>query len=81
MAKMNEIFGSMVFNDQVMRQRLPLNAYEAVQDAIRFGKWLTPEAAQIVAEAMKQWAVEKQATHFSHWYQPMTGITAEKHDS
>ncbi len=81
MAKMNEIFGSMVFNDQVMRQRLPLNAYEAVQDAIRFGKWLTPEAAQIVAESMKQWAVEKHATHFSHWYQPMTGITAEKHDS
>ncbi len=81
MAKMNEIFGSMVFNDQVMRQRLPLQAYEAVQNAIRFGKWLTPESAQIVAEAMKQWAVEKHATHFSHWYQPMTGITAEKHDS
>lgn len=81
MAKMDEIFGSMVFNDQVMRQRLPLSAYEAVQNAIRFGKWLSPEAAQIVAEAMKQWAVEKHATHFSHWYQPMTGITAEKHDS
>ena len=81
MAKMNEIFGSMVFNDQVMRQRLPLQAYEAVQNAIRYGKWLTPESAETVAEAMKQWAVEKHATHFSHWYQPMTGITAEKHDS
>ncbi|MBQ0134716.1 MAG: glutamine synthetase III, partial [Clostridiales bacterium] len=81
MAKMNEIFGSMVFNDQVMRQRLPLNAYEAVQNAIRFGKWLSPEAAETVAEAMKQWAIEKQATHFSHWYQPMTAITAERHDS
>ena len=81
MAKMNEIFGSMVFNDQVMRQRLPLQAYDAVQNAIRFGKWLTPESAEIVADAMKQWAVEKHATHFSHWYQPMTGITAEKHDS
>ena len=81
MAKMNEIFGSMVFNDQVMRQRLPLSAYEDVQNAIRYGKWLTPESAEIVADAMKQWAVEKRATHFSHWYQPMTGITAEKHDS
>ena len=81
MSKMEETFGSMVFSDSVMQQRLPKAAYQAVQDAIRYGKRLSPESAEVVAHAMKIWAIEKQATHFTHWFQPMTGITAEKHES
>lgn len=76
-----ETFGSMVFNDQVMKQRLPKDTYRALRRTIELGKHLDPAVANIVANAMKDWAVEKGATHFTHWFQPMTGITAEKHDS
>jgi glutamine synthetase len=76
-----ELFGSNVFNDTIMQERLPKETYRQVQLTIRNGKKLDPSAANIVANAMKDWAVEKGATHFTHWFQPMTGITAEKHDS
>lgn len=76
-----ETFGSMVFNEQVMRERLPKETYRALQRTIELGKKLDPTIANIVANAMKDWAVEKGVTHFTHWFQPMTGITAEKHDS
>ena len=76
-----ESFGSMVFNDDVMRQRLPKEVFRQVQRSINDGKRLDSSAATVVANAMKDWAIEKGATHFSHWFQPMTGITAEKHDS
>ena len=75
------VFGSMVFNDSVMRSVLPKDVYKALQRVVSEGKHLDLEAANIVATAMKNWAVEKGATHFTHWFQPMTGITAEKHDS
>ena len=83
MNKLNipEIFGSMVFNDKVMKERLPKEAYEAVCQAIENGTPLSHEAAKSVASVIKDWAIEKGATHFTHWFQPMTGITAEKHDS
>lgn len=76
-----EIFGTMVFNDKVMKERLPKEAYDAVRLAKDEGKPLSHDAAKIVASVMKEWAIEKGATHFTHWFQPMTGITAEKHDS
>ncbi len=81
MNKVSEVFGSMVFNDSVMRERLPKNVFQQVQRSINEGKRLDSEAATVVANAMKDWAIEKGATHFTHWFQPMTGITAEKHDS
>ena len=74
-------FGSMVFNDSVMRQRLPKEVYKQVQRSMNEGKRLPQEAAAVVAIAMKDWAIEKGVTHFTHWFQPMTNITAEKHDS
>ena len=74
-------FGSLVFNDSVMRQRLPKDVFRQVQLSMNEGKRLDSAAATVVANAMKDWAIEKGATHFSHWFQPMTGITAEKHDS
>ena len=80
-ANINEVFGSMVFNDKVMKERLPKDAYEAVRRAREEGTPLTSATAKIIATAMKDWAIEKGATHFTHWFQPMTGITAEKHDS
>lgn len=76
-----EIFGEMVFNDKVMKERLPKEAYDAVRRAKDEGEPLSHYAAKIVASVMKEWAIEKGATHFTHWFQPMTGITAEKHDS
>ena len=76
-----EIFGSKVFNDAVMRQRLPKDTYRALVAAMGIGKRLDIEVANVVANAMKDWAIEQGATHFTHWFQPMTGITAEKHDS
>ncbi|MDO4460286.1 MAG: glutamine synthetase III [Clostridia bacterium] len=76
-----EIFSSMVFDDATMEARLPKNTYKALQRTIKDGKHLDPEVANVVANAMKDWAVEKGATHYTHWFQPMTGITAEKHDS
>lgn len=83
MAKFNvpEIFGSMVFNDKVMKERLPEEAYVAVKKAMEGTAPLSLDAAKIVASVMKDWAIEKGATHFTHWFQPMTGITAEKHNS
>ncbi|MGN0628226.1 MAG: glutamine synthetase III [Oscillospiraceae bacterium] len=81
MANIPEIFGSMVFNSEVMRQRLPENVYKRLRDIIDNGGEMEPEIADAVASAMKDWAIEKGATHYTHWFQPMTGITAEKHDS
>jgi glutamine synthetase len=81
MNKINEIFASNVFSDSVMKERLPKATYKALKKTIEKGTSLEPEVADIVASAMKDWAVEKGATHFTHWFQPMTGITAEKHDS
>ena len=75
------LFGSMVFNDEVMRARLPGDMYDALKKAMYQGRRLAPDVANVIANAMKDWAVEKGATHFTHWFQPMTGITAEKHDS
>lgn len=81
MDDMMQIFGSMVFNDAVMKKRLPKETYRAIQNTIRMGKRLELDVANVIAEAMKLWAIENGATHYSHWFQPMTGITAEKHDS
>lgn len=78
---LSEIFGSSVFNDAVMRQCLPKNTYKALRKTIDQGIELDPAVAEVVANAMKDWAIEKGATHFTHWFQPMTGATAEKHDS
>ncbi len=81
MNQISELFGSKVFNDRVMQARLPEETYRAVRQTVEEGKPLDPAAAHVVAGAMKDWAVELGATHFTHWFQPMTGITAEKHDS
>ena len=81
MAHMDELFGSNVFNDAVMQQRLPKDTYKALKKTIDEGRRLDPQVAAVVAHAMKDWAVEKGVTHYTHWFQPMTGITAEKHDS
>ena len=81
MSKVPELFGSMVFNDSVMRERLPKDIYRALRRTINEGTALDPAVADVVASAMKDWAVGKGATHFTHWFQPMTGITAEKHDA
>ena len=78
---MTEEFGSMVFSDAVMQQRLPAEIYSALRSARQYGKRLTLAEADVVAEAMRDWAIERGATHYTHWFQPMTGITAEKHDS
>lgn len=76
-----ETFGSLVFDDRVMRARLPESVYSSLKKTIDEGSELNAEVADAVAEAMKDWAVEKGATHFTHWFQPLTGVTAEKHDS
>lgn len=76
-----DIFASMVFNDDVMRERLPKDVYKSLRKTIDNGKDLDITVANAVANAMKDWAIEKGATHYTHWFQPMTGITAEKHDS
>ncbi len=81
MSKVPEMFGSLVFNDTVMKERLPKATYKALEETRERGKTLDPKVANVVANTMKEWALEKGATHFTHWFQPMTGITAEKHDS
>ncbi len=81
MSTVTEIFGSMVFSDEVMEARLPKDTYKALQKTIKNGKHLDLGVANVVANAMKDWAIEKGATHYTHWFQPMTGVTAEKHDS
>ena len=80
-ANIAELFGSKVFNDSVMRERLPKATYKSLKKTIDGGKPLDENIAEVIANAMKDWALEKGATHFTHWFQPMTGITAEKHDS
>jgi len=80
-AAVSEIFASRVFNDGVMRERLPRETYKSLRKTIDQGKNLDITVANAVANAMKDWAVENGATHYTHWFQPMTGITAEKHDS
>ena len=79
--KIPELFGSMVFNDDVMRQRLPKEVYKALTKTIEKGRTIDPSIADVVANAMKDWAIEKGATHYTHWFQPLTGVTAEKHDA
>ncbi len=81
MANVPELFSCMVFDDRVMKQRLPDDTYKALKNTIETGEQLDISIANVVASAMKDWAVEKGVTHFTHWFQPMTGITAEKHDS
>ena len=76
-----QLFGANVFSDEVMRSRLPENVYKALRNTIKKGASLDPNVADVVAAAMKEWAMERGATHYTHWFQPMTGLTAEKHDS
>ncbi len=80
MSTVTEMYGSLVFNDRVMRERLPKDVYKAVRRTIQNGSHLELNVANSVAAAMKEWAIEHGATHFTHWFQPMTGLTAEKHD-
>jgi len=77
----SELFGNMVFGDAVMKERLPKDIYNALRKTIANGTHLELDVANVVATVMKDWAIEKGATHFTHWFQPMTGVTAEKHDS
>lgn len=81
MANVTEIFGSSVFNDTVMHERLPKATYKSLKKTIDLGLALDESVADVVASVMKDWAIEKGATHFTHWFHPMTGITAEKHDA
>ena len=81
MSKVPELFGSMVFNESVMKERLPKDVFKALGRTILEGTALDPTVANIIANAMKDWAIGKGATHYTHWFQPMTGVTAEKHDS
>lgn len=81
MANVPEYFGSMVFNDEAMKERLPKAIYKALKKTVQDGETLDTTVANAVAHAMKEWAIEKGCTHYTHWFQPMTGITAEKHDS
>ena len=81
MEKIPEIYGKLVFNDRIMRDKLPGDVYKALRKTIKKGTHLELDVANAVAIAMKEWAVENGATHFTHWFQPMTGYTAEKHDS
>ncbi len=81
MTNVPETFGSLVFNDSVMKERLPKDIYKSLQKTIKEGLKLDITLANVVANAMKDWAIEKGATHYTHWFQPMTGVTAEKHDS
>ncbi len=81
MEKIDEYFGSLVFNDKVMKERLPEDVYLSLQKTIHQNTELDAKTANVIADAMKDWAIENGATHFTHWFQPMTGITAEKHDS
>jgi len=78
---LTEVFGSRVFNDKIMKERLPRQIYNALKETIEKDIPLQPDVADVVANAMKDWAIEKGATHYTHWFQPLTGITAEKHDS
>ena len=81
MTSVPKLFGCAVFNETVMKDRLPTATYKAFKNALLKGEPLDLPIANIIANAMKDWALEKGATHFTHWFQPMTGITAEKHES
>ena len=81
MVNVPELFGSNVFNDDVMRDKLPKPIYKALKKTIQDGETLDDSVANAVAHAMKEWAIEKGCTHYTHWFQPLTGVTAEKHDS
>ncbi len=81
MALVSDIYGSMVFNEHTMQERLPSATYKKLMKTIKDGQPLDLEVANVVAHAMKEWAIEKGATHYTHWFQPLTGITSEKHDS
>ena len=81
MHSVNELFGSMVFNESVMQSRLPKDTYKSLKKTLHTGVPLDLSIANVIATVMKEWAIEKGATHYTHWFQPMTGITAEKHDS
>ncbi|MBR6312663.1 MAG: glutamine synthetase III, partial [Oscillospiraceae bacterium] len=81
MNDLSETFGCKVFNDAVMRERLPAEVYESIRSAVELGTPIPRADADVIAGAMKDWAVELGATHFTHWFQPMTNVTAEKHDS
>ena len=81
MSQVSEIYGSMVFTDHIMQERLPSATYKSLSKTIKEGKPLDLEVANVVAHAMKEWAIEKGATHYTHWFQPLSGITSEKHDS
>ena len=81
MTTVPDYFGSLVFDDRVMRAKLPEDVYQSLRQTIDEGAQLNLAVANAVASAMKDWAVEHGATHFTHWFQPMTGVTAEKHDS
>lgn len=81
MTNIPELFGNMVFNQTVMKDRLPKETFKALKKTLDSGVPLELDVANVVAHAMKEWAIEKGATHFAHWFQPLTGITAEKHDS
>ena len=80
-ARVPEYFGEDVFNEKAMQRRLPKHAYRELKKAIEEGQELTPETADLIAHEMKEWAMEHGATHFTHWFQPLTGVTAEKHDA
>ncbi len=81
MDNVTSYYGTLVFNDKVMRERIPADTYSEFRQTIDSGKELTLEVADVIAEAMMNWAIEHGATHYTHWFQPMTGVTAEKHDS
>ena len=81
MAFVDDNFGINVFNDSVMRQRLPKETYKTLHKTIDEGRRLDPQVASVVANAMKDWALERGATHYTHWFQPLNSVTAEKHDA
>lgn len=81
MGRVSDIYGSMVFNEHTMQERLPSATYKSLLQTIRYGEPLNADVANVVAHAMKEWAIEKGATHYTHWFQPLSGITSEKHDS
>ena len=81
MSHVSEIYGSMVFNEHTMQERLPSATYKQLMKTIKGGEPLNLEVANVVAHAMKEWAIEKGATHYTHWFQPLSGITSEKHDA
>ena len=79
-ATVMELYGSKVFNEHEMRERLPSSTYKSLKATIEKGQALDLEVANVVASVMKRWAIEQGATHYTHWFQPLTGITSEKHD-